>query len=113
MDCSGFPETFTESLRMVRTGGVVVEAGTFVDMGPVPINPNSDICTRNVAVLGIGGETATAYEPSMRLMAAGLRKYPLDRVVTHKFPLGRAAEAVAVAQSGEALQVAIDPAQAG
>jgi hypothetical protein len=44
------------------------------------INPNSDICTRNVAVLGIGGETATAYEPSMRLMAAGLRKYPLDRL---------------------------------
>ncbi len=113
IDCSGFPETFTESLRMVRTGGVVVEAGTFVDMGPVPINPNSDICTRNVAVLGIGGETATAYEPSMRLMAAGLRKYPLDRVVTHKFPLDRAAEAVAVAQSGEALQVAIEPARAG
>ena len=34
---------------MVRVGGVVVEAGTFVDMGPVEINPNSDICTKNVA----------------------------------------------------------------
>jgi hypothetical protein len=34
-------------------------------------------------------------------------------VVTHKFPLDRAAEAVAVAQSGGALQVAIDPARAG
>ncbi|HET7882595.1 MAG TPA: alcohol dehydrogenase catalytic domain-containing protein, partial [Acetobacteraceae bacterium] len=42
LDCSGFPQTFVEALRMVRPGGVVVEAGTFVDMGPIGINPNSD-----------------------------------------------------------------------
>lgn len=110
IDCSGFPATFTESLDLVRTGGVVVEAGTFVDMGPVPVNPNSAICTRNVAVLGIGGEKATAYEPSMRLMAANLGRYPLDRIVSHRYPLERAADAVITAQSGEALQVVIDPA---
>src|SRR6185436_20151334 len=46
LSCSGFPETFVEALKMVRVGGVVVEAGTFVDMGPVAINPNADICTR-------------------------------------------------------------------
>src|SRR5262249_38372110 len=45
IDCSGFPATFTESLDRFRTGGVVVEAGTFVDMGPVTVNPNSAICT--------------------------------------------------------------------
>ncbi len=49
LDCSGFPKTFVEALRMVRVGGVVVEAGTFVDMGPININPNADICTRNVS----------------------------------------------------------------
>ena len=69
---AAFPQTFVEALRMVRPGGVVVEAGTFVDMGPVGINPNSDICTRNVSVIGIGGETATSYLPAMRLMAANL-----------------------------------------
>ncbi len=110
IDCSGFPETFTESLAMARTGGVVVEAGTFVDMGPVAVNPNSAICTRNVAVLGVGGERATAYEPSMRLMAANLGRYPLDRILTHTFALEDAAQALAVAQSGEAMQVAMDPA---
>ena len=30
-----------EALKMERVGGVIVEAGTFVDMGPVSINPNS------------------------------------------------------------------------
>ncbi|MEO7372146.1 MAG: zinc-binding dehydrogenase [Ilumatobacteraceae bacterium] len=109
LDCSGVPSTFNEALRAVRTGGVIVEAGAFVDMGPVQINPNSDICTRNVAVLGIGGELATEYEPSMRLMAANLDRYPLTSITTHILPMDRAHEAVMLAQSGEAMQVAVDP----
>ncbi len=110
IDCTGVPETFTESLGLVRTGGVVIEAGTFVDMGPVAVNPNSAICTRNVTILGVGGERSTAYQPSMRLMAANLDRYPLDRILTHTFALEDAARALAVAQSGEAMQVAMDPA---
>ena len=109
LDCSGVPATFVEALLIVRTGGVIVEAGAFVDMGPVQINPNSDLVTRNVSVLGIGGEKATEYEPSMRLMAANLDRYPLDKIVSHILPLDRAQDAVMLAQSGEAMQVALDP----
>jgi len=110
IDCSGFPDTFTEALALVRTGGVVIEAGTFVDLGPVPVNPNSAICTKNVTVLGIGGEKASAYEPSMRMLAANLGRYPFGEIVTHRFGLGQVTEALAVAQSGEAMQVVVDPA---
>jgi len=109
LDCSGAPATFGEALRVVRTGGVIVEAGAFVDMGPVHVNPNSDICSRNVSVLGIGGERATEYVPSMRLMAANLDRYPLRQIVSHVLPLDRAQEAILLAQSGEAMQVALDP----
>jgi threonine dehydrogenase-like Zn-dependent dehydrogenase len=107
--CSGFPDTFIEALRMVRVGGVVIEAGTFVDMDPVGINPNSDICTRNVSVLGIGGETATSYLPSMRLMAANLSRLPFDRIVTHQMPLERAQEAVELAQTDAAMKIVLSP----
>ena len=109
LDCSGVPATFVEALGVVRTGGVIVEAGAFVDMGPVQVNPNSDICTRNITILGIGGELATEYEPSMRLMAANLDRYPLTGITSHILPLDRAQEALALAQSGEAMQVALDP----
>lgn len=109
LDCSGVPATFVESLGVVRTGGVVVEAGAFVDMGPVRINPNSDLVTRNVSILGIGGEKATEYEPSMQLMLANLDRYPLREIVSHILPLDRATEAVMLAQSGSAMQVALDP----
>ena len=109
LDCSGFPQTFVEAIRMVRVGGVVVEAGTFVDMGPVAINPNSDICTKNVSVIGVGGETSTSYLPSMRLMAANLRRLPFERIVSHRMPLERAQEALELAQTDGAMKVVMAP----
>ena len=109
LSCSGIPAAFTEALKMVRVGGVVVEAGAFVDMGPVQLNPNSDICTRNVSIIGIGGETATSYVPSMRLMAANLDRLPFDRFVSHRLPLSRAQEGVELAQTDDAMKVVIAP----
>ena len=101
--------TFSEALKLVRVGGVIVEAGTFVDMGPVKINPNSDICTRNVSIIGIGGEKSTEYLPAMQLMAANLEKYPFHKITSHIFSLDEAEKAVKFAQTGEAMQVAINP----
>jgi len=109
VDCSGIPSTFVEALRMVRMGGVVIEVGTFVDMGPVSVNPNIDFCTRNVTVVGIGGETAQSYTPLMRAMAARLDRYPFERIVTHRMPLEHAEQAVVTAQRGESMKVVIDP----
>jgi threonine dehydrogenase-like Zn-dependent dehydrogenase len=109
LSCSGVPATFVEALRMVRMGGVVVEAGTFVDMGPVAINPNADICTKNVTVIGVGGETATAYLPSMRLMAANLKRLPLESFVSHRVGLDQAQHAVELAQTGDSVKVVMAP----
>ena len=109
LSCSGVPDGFLEALRLVRVGGVIVEAGAFVDMGPVQINPNSDICTRNVSIIGIGGETATSYLSAMRLMAANLDRLPFDRFVSHRLPLERAQEGVELAQTDAAMKVVIAP----
>jgi threonine dehydrogenase-like Zn-dependent dehydrogenase len=92
----------------------VIVAGAFVDLGPVPVNPNADICAPNVCapnvcVLGIGGETAEAYVPAMEAMAAHLDKLPLERIVTHRFPLERAQEAVELAQTDAAMKVVLAP----
>jgi threonine dehydrogenase-like Zn-dependent dehydrogenase len=109
VDCSGVAETFTEALEMVRWGGTVIEAGAFVDLGPVPVNPNRDVCTRNVCILGIGGETAEGYVPAMAAMAAHLDEIPLDRFVTHRLPLERAEEAIRLSESPEAMKVVFAP----
>jgi L-iditol 2-dehydrogenase len=109
LDCSGVPETFVSSLRMVRMGGTVVESGAFVDMGPVQINPNSDICTRNVNVIGIGGETAESYTPAMDLLARNLNTLPLESFVSHRLPLEQAEHGLELAQQDEAMKVVLSP----
>jgi threonine dehydrogenase-like Zn-dependent dehydrogenase len=109
VDCSGIPQTFPECLRIARYGGVVVEAGAFVDLGPVDVNPNSEICTKNVCVIGVGGETSTSYVPAMRLMASNLERLPFNRIVTHRYPLEGAEEALEVAQRDGAMKVVMDP----
>ena len=108
-DCSGVPRTFPVALRMARPGGVVVESGAFVDLGAVDVNPNRDICTRSVTVIGIGGERATAYAPSLALLAANRERLPVDRIVTHRLPLEQAGEALAVSQTEPAMKVVLDP----
>ena len=112
LDCSGVPETFVTSLQMVRVGGAVVEAGAFVDMGPVEVNPNAAICSRNVAVLGIGGETAESYLPAMELLARNLERLPLESFVSHRLPLEAAEQAVELAQRDEAMKVVLTPGSA-
>jgi L-iditol 2-dehydrogenase len=109
LDCTGVPQTFVESLHLVRYGGVVVEAGAFVDLGPVNVNPNADICTKNVNVIGVGGETATSYLPAMRLMAENLDRLPLMSIVTHRMALEQATQAVELAQTDGAMKVVLCP----
>ena len=64
-------------------------------------------------MLGIGGETANSYLPSMRLMAANLARLPFDGIVTHRMPLECAQEAVELAQTDAAMKVVIAPNGAG
>jgi len=87
--------------------GTVVEAGAFVDMGPVQINPNADICTKNVNVIGIGGETAESYGPAMDLLVRHLDTLPLARFVSHRLPLEQAQQALDLAQRDEAMKVVL------
>jgi Zn-dependent alcohol dehydrogenase len=57
----------------------------------------------------VGGETATSYLPSMRLMAANLDRLPFDRFVSHRMPLEQAQEALELAQTDVAMKVVLAP----
>jgi L-iditol 2-dehydrogenase len=109
-DCTGVPQTFVNSLRMVRGGGVVVESGAFVDLGPVQVNPNRDICTPNVTVVGVGGDAVAGYAPAMSLLTRNQDRLPLDRIVTHRMALEDAQRALELAQRDGAMKVVFDPA---
>lgn len=109
VDCSGVAQAVPEGLDMTRAGGMFIEAGAFVDMGPVLINPNRHFCIKNIRLLGIGGEAATAYGPTMTVLAKAQHHYPLGEIVTHRFGLEQAEDAVMTSMADEAMKVVISP----
>lgn len=109
VDASGHPDSFLPSLDLLRDGGTLVEVGAFVDLGTRPFNP-AVLCGRNLTLIGVGGEDARAYEPTLRLLARHHRDVPFARAVTHRFALRDAAQAMETALGAEgAMKVVIEP----
>jgi L-iditol 2-dehydrogenase len=109
VDASGFPDTFAPAVALARDGGTIVEVGAFVDMGAVPFNP-AVLCGRNLSFLGVGGEDARAYPGTLALLARHHERLPLARVVTHRFPLEQADDAMRTALEGSAaMKVVLQP----
>jgi threonine dehydrogenase-like Zn-dependent dehydrogenase len=109
VSCSGQATTMIEGLEMVRPGGTVIEAGAFVDMGPVPINPNSQVCIKGVTILGIGGETLDQYRPALDMLARHRDRLPFARAITHRVSLDEVGSALELAQTGAAMKVLVAP----
>ena len=107
--CSGQATSLIEALDLVRPGGTVIEAGAFVDMGPVPINPNSQVCIKGVTILGVGGETLDQYQPALEMMTRHQDRLPFDRAITHRVPLEGVGDALELAQTGAAMKVLVAP----
>ena len=112
VECAGVPAAVPESLDLLRPGGTYIEVGNFSDLGTVAISPNRHLCSKGIRMIGIPGQEAGAYGPSMRQMARTLDEYPWRSFVSHRFPLERVEEAVLTAIEPGSLKVVIDPWQA-
>src|SRR5205807_1774122 len=109
IECAGVPQVIPEALEMLRVGGLLVEAGNFSDLGPVQINPHRHLCSKNVRILGVGGEEAAAYGPSMRQLVRYMRHYPVREFVSHRFRLADVDAAIQKSIAADSMKVVIDP----
>jgi L-iditol 2-dehydrogenase len=109
VECAGVPGAVREGLGMLRVSGLMVEAGNFSDMGEISISPYRHLCTKNVRLLGVGGEEPAAYGPSMRQMTRFMKHYPLQEFVTHRFGLRQVETAMQTSIAPESMKVVIDP----
>ena len=109
VDCTGVGDAVVEAIELLRMGGTLIEPGAFVDMGETTINANRHLCMKSILVLGIAGEVLPAYASALDLMVEHLDRLPLRGIVTHRMGLDRAAEAIELSQSAEAMKVVLDP----
>jgi L-iditol 2-dehydrogenase len=109
VECAGVPQVIPEALDMLRIGGMLVEAGNFSDLGEVAISPHRHLCSKNVRIIGVGGEEGASYGPSMRQLARYMRHYPVQELVSHRYSLDDVDVAVKEAIAPDSMKVVIDP----
>ena len=108
IECAGEPEAVPQALPWIRRGGMYLLEGGFVDMGEISFNPHL-IVSKSLRLIGLSNHPFTAYKPSMEMMLRYQDQLPLDRFVTHRFPLDKAQEAIDTALAGECLKVVFAP----
>lgn len=92
-ECSGIPSAFPEGVRMTRDGGTYVVVGQFMDAGATDFHPFW-ITFKHMTIKG-----SYSFEPrhalrSIRMLARTRNKYKFEEMVTHKYPLEKANEAL-------------------
>jgi threonine dehydrogenase-like Zn-dependent dehydrogenase len=101
VNATGFPGSLAVALELVRDGGAVIEVGAFVDMGGERINP-AMLCARNIMLFGVAGEDLVTYDGTLKLLDRHQDAVPFAAIVSHRFEIARAAEAMRVALDADA-----------
>ncbi len=92
-------------LEMLRRGGTYLETGNFVDTGDVAINVHRHIAAKNVLLYGNSNHPHDGYYPAMEMMYRYRNEFPFASLITHRYNLDHAKEALAKSFENDALKV--------
>ena len=104
-EMSGVPSALHQAFASVRLGGRVQLLG--IPKGEVPINLADEIIFKGITVYGVIGRRMYQTWHQMRRFLIGGQFDPRP-VITHKFPLAKIDEALAVIRSGDAGKVILE-----
>jgi alcohol dehydrogenase len=91
MDVTGRPEGAMKALDLVRKRGTIVMPGIYGAHQAIPLILDK-IVFKEIRIQGVLSQDITSVLPAIKLAEA--RKYPLAKMITHRFPLEQAEEAV-------------------
>lgn len=91
LEVTGHPEGLRSSLDLVADGGTIVMPGLYGRDREVPLIMDK-VIYKEVTMIGVFSHDFSSVIPAIKL--AESRKYPLEKMVTHRFPLSEAEKAV-------------------
>ncbi len=109
VECVGRPEPVIVGLEMLRRGGTYLETGNFVDTGSVPINVHRHISAKNVLIYGNTQHPHNGYYRAMEMMYRYRKEFPFHKLITQRFTLDQAQEAMEKSFEPDALKVVFVP----
>ena len=106
--CTGSPVAHSNIYKFIRNGGGLCELGFFINGGDATINPHFDICSKEITTVGSWVYTlrdyATTFDFLKRAKGIGL---PIEKLITHKYPLEQIDDAFKTNLKMEGLKIAV------
>jgi L-iditol 2-dehydrogenase len=105
----GTAEVLRVGLEMLRRGGTYLETGNFVDTGEVSLNAHRHIAAKNVLLYGNSNHPHDGYYAAMDMMHRYRNEFPFEKLITHRFKLDQAEDALKKSYESDSLKVVFEP----
>jgi threonine dehydrogenase-like Zn-dependent dehydrogenase len=109
IEASGAPEAIPQALDMVRDGGRVIVCGHYTDNGAVEIHPHWQINRKHVELRGCWGSRYEHFHRAVELAARFQDQKPWREMVSGRYSLDQAGEALSAIEKRAALKAIIVP----
>lgn len=103
VDASGAEASINTAIKVLKEGGMFVQAGMGKDNVSFPI---ADFCTKELKASGCFRYGYGDYKLAVEFIASG--KVPVKKLITHRFKFTDAEEAFKTVMRGEAIKAIID-----
>jgi L-iditol 2-dehydrogenase len=104
--CIGIPQLVNDAFRLARKGGRINVFAGLAAEGWAEVEANL-VHYNELRITGQTGARRSDYEAALRLIESG--RIEAEKMVTHRFALEDAAEAIEAVSGGEGIKVAVIP----
>jgi L-iditol 2-dehydrogenase len=105
IECVGLPQAVVEGWDLCRDGGKYLMLGHYGDAGPIALNPHT-VTRKELKIFGSWGSEPQHWTVALELLRTRRDAYPFHELITHRFALEQANEALAAVadwQTGKAV----------
>jgi threonine dehydrogenase-like Zn-dependent dehydrogenase len=108
LECVGLPNAVVEGMEMCRDGGKYLVLGHYCDAGTVAFNPHV-ITRKQLQVFGSWSSEPRHLKAAIEFLCATKKQFPFASMVTHRFPLEQANEALATTAKWQSAKSVLVP----
>jgi alcohol dehydrogenase len=108
LDLSGMAQSVQAGLRLTRTGGTLILAGTVAPTTPVAIEPEQ-VVRRMLTIRGVHNYHPRDLQTALAFLAGPGRSFPFESLIAAEYPLEDVEQAFAFAHSHPGVRVAVRP----
>jgi threonine dehydrogenase-like Zn-dependent dehydrogenase len=109
LECVGMPTAIPEGMEMCRDGGKYLVLGHYCDAGPILFNPHI-ITRKQLQVFGSWSSEPRHLKAAIAFLRRTQKEFPFAEMVTHRFPLEKANEALATTAQWQSAKTVLVPA---